>query len=123
MLVMYRPLHVHSSACTPITSPIHLWALRAQNAGFIAEHSCQGSSLPEDVPAPSPGRRLRTSLPAIGELDVPAATQQVVGHRVGIGIGPALDERRLFVPQVVDTNRDFSLLAEGVDRKSRPRNS
>src|SRR3970282_2084151 len=42
MIVMYSPLIIHSKAWTPMTRAIHLWARRAQNAGFIGIPACDG---------------------------------------------------------------------------------
>src|SRR3970282_1297098 len=103
MIVMYSPLIIHSKAWAPMTRAIHLWARRAQNAGFIEVPACDGQRCGGKalLPGAIAGKQ-RTWSEAVGHLGVPATAHEVVGHRVRVGIGIALDERWLLVEQVVD---------------------
>src|SRR3546814_3878759 len=46
------------------------------------------------------------------EADIEAAPKKVIGHRVGVRIGKALDVRRLAVEEIVDTDLETRLLVD-----------
>src|SRR3546814_4384778 len=46
------------------------------------------------------------------EADIEAAPKKVIGHRVGVRIGKALDVRRLAVEEIVDTDLEPRLLVD-----------
>src|SRR3546814_10506790 len=46
------------------------------------------------------------------EADIEAAPKQVIGHRVGVRIGKALDVGRLAVEEIVDTDLETRLLVD-----------
>ena len=54
------------------------------------------------------------TLELVAEANVPAAAEQVVGHRVGIAVCPALDVGRTLVEQVIDAQRYRHCLVERI---------